>query len=160
MALINDLSACYNSIKKLENMGDHRAHLYYLYDDTCELCVRFKEWVEDRDMGGVVAAVPLTEEGLQERFPMVDFKRAAKELTACDRRGEVYVGAAALRVLGRHLPGLERLDWIYQLPGVQVVFDRVYRTVDRVRKRLCLSCGDAWMPSKKYGQRRRRGGRR
>jgi len=141
-------------------MGDDRVQLYYFYDDTCELCVRFKEWVEVRDMGGVVEALPLSGVGLEERFPMVDFERALKELTVCDRQGEVYEGAVALRVLGRHLPGLERLDWIYQLPGVQVVADRVYRTVDRVRKRLCLSCGESWMPSKKYSQRKRRGGRR
>ena len=114
-------------------MGDDRVQLYYFYDDTCELCVRFKEWVEVRDMGGVVEALPLSGEGLEERFPMVDFERASKDLTVCERHGEVYEGAVALRVLWRHLPGLERVDRVCQLPGVQAVADRVYRTVDRVR---------------------------
>lgn len=91
---------------------------------------------------------------------MVDFDAAREQLTVCDKRGEVYEGVGALRVLGRHLPGLERLDWVYRLPGVTAVVGGVYRTVDRVRKRLCLSCGERWMPSEKYSQRKRRGGRR
>ena len=91
---------------------------------------------------------------------MVDFEMAREQLTVCDRRGEVYEGMAALRVLARHFPGLGRLDWIYRLPGVQTVVGGVYRTVNRFRKRLCLSCGEQWMPSKKYSERKRRGGRR
>ena len=141
-------------------MTDDRVQLYLFYDDACELCVRFKEWVAERDVIGRIAVLPLGGEGLEERFPMVDFDRVREQLTVCDRKGEVYEGVGALRVLGRHLPGLGRLDWVYELPGVLVVAGGVYRTVHRVRKRLCLSCGEQWMPSKKYSQRKRRGGRR
>ena len=116
-------------------MIDDRVQLYFFYDDSCELCMRFKEWVEGRDGVGRIEALPLGGEGLEERFPMVDFEMAREQLTVCDRRGEVYEGTAALRVLARHFPGLGRLDWIYRLPGVQTVAGGVYRTVNRFRKR-------------------------
>ena len=111
-------------------------------------------------MIGRIEALSLGEEELEQQFPMVDFESAREQLTVCDKRGEVYEGVEALRVLGRHLPGLERLDWAYGLPGVTAVARRVYRAVNRVRQRLCLSCGETWMPSKKYSVRQRRRGRR
>ena len=91
-------------------MTDDRVQLYLFYDDTCELCVKFKDWEGERDLSGRIGALALGGEGLEERFPMVDFDAAREQLTVCDKRGEVYEGVGALRVLGRHLPGLERLD--------------------------------------------------
>ena len=141
-------------------MIDNCANLYFFYDQTCALCVRFKGWVAQRDVTREVELLPLSEEGLQARFPMVDFTRAGKQLTECDRRGEVYEGIAVLRMLALSVPGLALLDWVYGLPGVQAVSGGIYQTVNRVRRRLCFNCGDHWMPSKKYSKRERRAGRR
>ena len=132
--------------------------LFLFYDPSCDLCVRFKEWVAQRDSEGKIALLPL-EEGIEDRFPHIDFVRAVEQLTACDRRGQIYEGMAALRQTAKYLPGLARLDWVYALPGMGVVANGAYRTVNRLRKRLCLRCGESWAPSKKYSERKRRAGR-
>lgn len=134
------------------------SQLFLFYDPSCDLCMRFKEWIALRDAAGNIALLPLRE-GVEERFPHVDFSRAAGQLTACDRRGQVYEGMAALRQVAKYLPGLARLDWVYALPGIEAMTSGVYRTVNRVRKRLCLRCGESWAPSKKYSERKRRAGR-
>ena len=141
-------------------MIDNCANLYFFYDQTCALCVRFKGWVADRDVMSEVELLPLSGEGLQARFPMVYFTRAGKRLTVCNRRGEVFEGIAVLRMLAYSVPGLALVDWVYGLPGVQAVSGGMYQTVNRVRRRLCFNCGDHWMPSKKYSKRERRAGRR
>jgi predicted DCC family thiol-disulfide oxidoreductase YuxK len=135
-----------------------REQLILFYDPACDLCMRFRQWITLRDEEGKIALVPL-QEGVETRFPQVDFSRAAEQLTACDRRGQVFEGMAALRQVAKHLPGLARLDWAYALPGIEGVASGVYRTVNRFRKRLCLSCGESWTPSKKYSERKRRAGR-
>ena len=134
------------------------AQLYLFYDGECELCMRFKAWVQERDAEGRIALLPL-EVALADRFPQVDLERASQQLTACDRRGQTYEGMAALRQLAKYLPGMARLDWIYSLPGVEQMAGGVYKTVNRFRKRLCLRCGESWSPSKKYSERKRRSGR-
>ncbi|HIG54773.1 MAG TPA: DUF393 domain-containing protein [Candidatus Latescibacteria bacterium] len=141
-------------------MSDNLVKLYFFYDNTCELCVKFKGWVVERDVTGEIEVLPLDEEGVEQRFPMVDFARVREQLTVCDPQGKAYEGGEALRMLARNVPGLALLDWAYGLPGVQSVAGGVYRRVNRVRKRLCLSCGEQWMPSKKYSERKRRAGRR
>ena len=111
-------------------MIDNCANLYFFYDQTCALCVRFKGWVADRDVTREVELLPLSEEGMQARFPMVYFTRAGKQLAVCNRRVEVYKGIAALRMLA------------HSVPGVQAVSGGMYQTVNRVRRRLCFNCGD------------------
>ncbi len=43
-------------------------------------------------------------EAIEDEFPHVDFARAAGQLTACDRRGQIYEGMAALRQVAQYLP--------------------------------------------------------
>ena len=93
------------------------AQLYLFYDGECELCLRFKEWIEARDRGGTIAALALDGPELPERFPEVDLEMARAQLTVLDREGRIYEGLAALRQLALRLPGIRRLDWIYRLPG-------------------------------------------
>ena len=141
-------------------MVDDRVALYLLYDDACDVCVQFAAWVGARDSGGKVVALALSGQGMEERFLTVNMAEAREQLTVCDQWGEVVTGLEALRVLARHLPGLERLDWVSGLPGIRRVAGGVYRTVNRYRRRLCLRCGEKWMPSKKYSVQKRREGRR
>lgn len=132
------------------------AQLYLFYDGECELCVRFKEWIGARDGEGMIETLALEDTELPERFPEVDLEMARAQLTVRDREGRIYQGLAALRQLALRLPGIRRLDWIYRLPGAQTVAGGLYRTVNRYRKQLCLSCGEKWKPSLKYSERKKR----
>ena len=92
---------------------------------------------------------------LPERFPQLDLERASEFLTVCDRLGRVREGVEAMRQLTRHVPALRRLQWVYRLPGVTPTLRGIYRTAQRHRKKLCLSCGEKWMPSLKYSRRKK-----
>lgn len=133
-----------------------RVQLFLFYDSKCELCRRFKEWLAARDREGIIQALELDDPELAARFPDVDFERAREQLTVRDREGNLFQGLAALRRLARHLPGIRRLDWIYRLPGMKIVAGGLYRTVNRYRTKLCLSCGEKWTSSRKYSERKRR----
>ena len=133
-----------------------RAQLFLFYDGRCELCRRFKEWIAARDQEGIIQALELDDPELAARFADVDLERAREQLTVRDREGNLFQGLAALRRLSRHLPGIRRLDWIYRLPGVKTVASGLYRTVNRYRTKLCLSCGEKWGPSRRHSERKRR----
>ncbi len=134
--------------------------LYLFYDGDCPLCCRFKEWIDRLDTQNAVCALSLSDAELPTRFPHIDLQEARQHLTACDGEGRVFHGVEALRQLTRVLPGLRRLTWVYRLPSVTPAAQRAYRAVNRNRKRLCLQCGEKWMPSLKYSRRKKDSGRR
>ena len=131
-------------------------HLYLLFDSQCPLCCKFKDLIQAWDRDGAVRALPLDDPAIPERFPQLDLESARQNLTVCDRLGRVAQGVEAVQRVARLLPGIRRLQWVYRLPGVTPVLSRAYRTVSRHRKRLCLQCGQKWMPSLKSSRRRRR----
>lgn len=132
------------------------AQFYLFYDPSCPLCRRFKAWIEAGDRHGAIQALALDDPELPTRFPDLDLAQAQAQLTVRDQEGNLYRGLAALRQLSLCLPGLRHLDWIYLLPGVKGVAEGVYRLVNRYRKGWCLSCGERWLPSRKYSERKRR----
>ncbi len=139
-------------------MSEHtgKPQLYLFYDSGCPLCCRFVEWIERWDRQGAIQALALDDPELPGRFPQLDLDQAHQALTVCDRLGNLSLGVEALRQLARLLPGIRRLKWAYRLPGVTPAIGHAYRVVHRYRKRLCLKCGEKWMPSRKFSQRKRR----
>mgnify|MGYP002036379282 CR=1 FL=1 len=133
--------------------GSVRLHLFS--DPSCPLCRQFRKWIRHLDRERLIEILDLNDPRLQERFPQLDLERASESLTVCDRLGHVREGVEAVRQLTLHLPALRRLQWIYRLPGVTPTLRGVYRTAQRQRKKLCLKCGEKWMPSLKYSRRKK-----
>ena len=133
------------------------ARLRLFSDPACPLCRQFRKWIGHLDREGLIEIVDLDDPRLPERFPQLDRERASEVLTVCDRLGHLREGIEAIRQLSRHLPALRRLQWLYRLPGVTPTLRGVYRTAQRHRKKLCLSCGEKWMPSLKYSRRKKNG---
>jgi predicted DCC family thiol-disulfide oxidoreductase YuxK len=129
--------------------------LFLFYDAQCPLCVHLKELVSRWDRDGAILALGLDNAELPARFPDLDLSRARQQLTVRDPQGRLFEGGAAVQQLARLLPGVRRLTWVYRLPGVAPAVEGLYRTVHRYRTRLCLQCGERWMPSRKYSQRKR-----
>jgi len=132
------------------------AQLTLFTDPQCPLCRRLAAALRKWDRQGLVEVVDLDDPTAAARFPRLDLAAARRELTAVDPLGGTHCGIEALRRLSRLLPGLRRLTWLYRLPGVTPAVGAVYRTVHRHRRRLCLKCGEKWMPSLKASRRRRR----
>lgn len=130
--------------------------LTLFYDDDCPLCRRFKAAIEAWDRDDLIECVDVAEAGTQHRFRHLDPNVARQQLTVCDRLGNFYYGVESLRRLTQLLPGIRRLTWAYRLPGVTPVIGKLYRTVHRRRKKLCLKCGEKSTPSSRYSGRKRR----
>jgi len=128
--------------------------LYLFSDRSCALCRRFAEVIRRWDDGSI-EVIDLALPGVEERFPKIDLASANRELTVCEPVGAVFQGSAALQRLAQLLPGVRRLSWAYRLPGVVPAVGQLYHVVNRSRKRLCLHCGEKWMPSMKYSRRKR-----
>lgn len=129
--------------------------LYLFHDRQCPLCRRFAAALGKWNREGAIEVVDVDGQDTAARFPDMDLKAARAELTVRDRLGNTARGVEALRRLSRLLPGLRRLAWIYRLPGVTPAVGAAYRTVHRHRRRLCLNCGEKWMPSLKFSRRRK-----
>jgi len=137
-------------------MSTNDPQLYLFYDRDCPLCRRFKKAIETWDREGLIEVVDLADDRTPDRFSTVDLAAARQELSVSDRLGHLSQGGEALRRLTRLLPGIRRLAWVYRLPGVTPMVGRLYGTVHRRRRQLCLKCGEKWMPSLKFRRRRRR----
>ncbi len=136
-------------------MTTDEMQLYLFYDGSCPLCRRFADVVERWDVDGSIGVIDLADAGIEERFPQIDLESAVQELTVSEPGGSVFQGSQALQRLTRLLPGIRSLSWAYRLPGVVPAVGRVYGAVNRRRKRLCLNCGEKWMPSMKYSRRKK-----
>ena len=133
-----------------------RPRLHLLYDHDCPLCRRFAELVRSWDRAGAIETIDLDAAEADARFARLDLASAREQLTVSDREGQVHQGVEALRQLSSLLPAVRRLTWAYRLPGVTPVVGALYRTVNRHRRRLCLKCGEKWMPSRKSSRQRGR----
>ena len=131
--------------------------LVLIHDGDCPLCRKFVQVIKRLDTDEMIAVVSLEDEETQTRFPHVDMDQVRQQLTVCDQLNRAWHGVEALRRIAALLPAIRRLTWIYRLPGVTPAVGGLYRSVNRHRKRLCLKCGQKWMPSLKHSVRKRRG---
>jgi predicted DCC family thiol-disulfide oxidoreductase YuxK len=131
--------------------------LVLLYDHNCPLCRKLAEFVERLDKEALIEIVDHEDEGVRERFPDLNLDRVRQQLTVCDQMNRAWHGVEAIRRITDLLPGLRRFSWIYRLPGVTPAVGGLYRSINRQRKRLCLKCGEKWMPSLKGSARKKRG---
>jgi predicted DCC family thiol-disulfide oxidoreductase YuxK len=73
-----------------------------------------------------------------ERFG-VSRQAAATAMHLVSPRGTVWQGAEAARELLRLLPRTRRFVWLFQVPGLMAVAERVYRWIARRRHRFGCS---------------------
>ena len=131
--------------------------LVLIHDGDCLLCRKFVQVIKRLDTDEMIAVVSLEDEETQTRFPHVDMDQVRQQLTVCDQLNRAWHGGNASQRFDALLPAIRRLTWIYRLPGVTPAVGGLYRSVNRHRKRLCLKCGQKWMPSLKHSVRKRRG---
>jgi predicted DCC family thiol-disulfide oxidoreductase YuxK len=69
--------------------------LTVLYDDTCGLCRRFRDWLAAQRTLVMLEFVPAGSAEARFRFPMLDHAATLKDVTVVADDGSVYVGDAA-----------------------------------------------------------------
>lgn len=105
-----------------------------IFDGDCGFCRRQVHWIQHHDTDGLILPVPFQVADL-DRYGV---SRAAAEdaMHLVAPSGTVWRGAAAAREVLRLLPRFRPLVWIFHIPGVMFVAERVYRWVAKRRHRL------------------------
>jgi len=106
-----------------------------LYDRDCGFCNWLVQQAQRLDRYGHLEVSPLQSPGLLARYQI---SPAAAELSlhVVTPDGRVHQGGAAIRMVLRALPWLWPAYYLWLIPGVPWLMDRLYYTVARHRHRL------------------------
>ena len=123
-----------------------------VYDGHCEVCGRLVRRLERWDRRQQIEAVPSQNPCVPARFPWIPAEAYADAMQLIGPGGRTTQGAEAIEELLGILPRGWMLGWIFKLPFVGWVADKLYRWFARNRHR--FGCGkhcQAGAPRVDYG---------
>lgn len=112
-----------------------------VYDGNCGFCRRWVERLRRRDEAGRIALIPAAERSSVPGLPPLDAAALDRAMHLVLPDGTVLAGARALPAVLRLLPRWWLVAWVFRIPGVPWVADRVYAWVAARRHRFgCERC--------------------
>ena len=111
-----------------------------VYDGLCRMCGRLARLLQRWDTHRQVEVVPSQATGVMARFPWIPASAYAQAIQLVGPGGETWQGAAAVEQLLGILPRGRWIGWIFHVPFVRGIADRIYRWVARNRYR--MGCGE------------------
>ena len=106
-----------------------------VFDGECALCRRWIQRLEAWDRDGTLDTVPYQDPSVSGRFPWIPPEAFRESVQVVAPDGRTWSGAGAAERLANLLPGGAPLAWIFRLPLVRSIADRVYAEVARRRAR-------------------------
>jgi predicted DCC family thiol-disulfide oxidoreductase YuxK len=111
-----------------------------VYDGTCNVCARLAITVRKWDRDRRIEVVPSQAPGVTARFPWIPTHAFAEALQLIGPGGQTWQGAAAIEELLNILPKGRLASWVFKLPFVRTLADRIYKWF--ARNRYHLGCGE------------------
>lgn len=111
-----------------------------VYDGNCNVCGRLVRLLERWDRRKQIEIVPSQNTCVQARFPWIPAEAYAEAIQLIGAGGRTSQGADAIEDLLGILPKGWAIGWIFKLPFVGWLVDRLYRWFARNRYR--FGCGD------------------
>jgi len=111
-----------------------------VYDGTCKVCTRLATLLKKWDRQRAIEIVPSQAPGVMARFPWIPARAYAEALQLIGPNGRTWQGAPAVEQLLEILPKGKLIAWLFKIPYVRVLADKVYRWFARNRSR--LGCGE------------------
>jgi predicted DCC family thiol-disulfide oxidoreductase YuxK len=111
-----------------------------VYDGMCRMCTRLSNVLKKWDRQRQIEVVPSQATGVMARFPWIPTRAYAEAIQLVGPGGETWQGAAAIEQLLNALPRGTWIAWVFKIPYVRELADRIYRWVARNRYR--LGCGE------------------
>lgn len=111
-----------------------------VYDGACRVCRALVRRLETWDRHAVFEIVPSQHEGVRARFPWIPARAYSESVQLIRRDGRTWQGAAALEQIIDQLPRGKLITWIFSIPFVRPLAERLYRWFARNRYR--LGCGE------------------
>ena len=111
-----------------------------VYDGMCRMCTHLSKVLMKWDGRRQIEVVPSQTTGVMARFPWIPARAYAEAIQLVGPGGETWQGAAAIEQLLHVLPRGRWIGWVFRIPYVRQLADRIYRWVARNRYR--LGCGE------------------
>jgi predicted DCC family thiol-disulfide oxidoreductase YuxK len=129
------------TVRGLEQASAGLGRPYTLvYDGTCRICNRLANALRAWDRRRQIEVVPSQAPGVMARFPWIPTRVFSQAIQLVGPRGETWQGAMAIEELLGILPRGRLIAWIFKVPFVRAIADRIYRWFARNRYR--LGCGE------------------
>jgi predicted DCC family thiol-disulfide oxidoreductase YuxK len=110
-----------------------------VFDGMCKVCNRLAHALRSWDKRQNIDVVPSQAPGVMARFPWIPRRAFAEAIQLVGPAGETWQGAEAIEQLLGVLPRGRLIAWIFKVPFVRVLADKLYRWFARNRYR--LGCG-------------------
>lgn len=112
-----------------------------IYDGHCRVCGRMVKLLTRWDRNHELEIIPSQAPGVRARFPWIP-ERAYMESVQVIRTsdGRTWQAAAALEELLKMLPTGRLFSWLFKIPFMRPLVDRLYRWFARNRYR--MGCGE------------------
>lgn len=120
--------------------GDPDRAYTVIYDGDCKVCQRLARRLSDWDTGDCFEILPSQQPGVRARFPWIPTRAYVESLQLVRSDGRTWQGAAAIEQLLTVVPRGRWIAWIFRIPFVRSIADRLYRWFARNRYR--LGCGE------------------
>jgi predicted DCC family thiol-disulfide oxidoreductase YuxK len=111
-----------------------------VYDGTCRVCTHLAGVLREWDRGEALELTPSQAPGVAARFPWIPPRAYAEALQLIGPNGQTWQGAGAIEQLLAVLPKGKTISWLFKIPFVRTIVDRLYRWFARNRYR--LGCGE------------------
>ena len=111
-----------------------------VYDGMCRMCTRLSKLLIKWDSPNRIEVVASQATGVMARFPWIPAKAYSDGIQLVGPGGATWQGSAAVEQLLTILPRGKWIAWVFRLPFVRTLADKVYRWVARNRYR--MGCGE------------------
>jgi len=110
-----------------------------VYDGMCRVCNRLANVLRRWDARREIEIVPSQATGVTARFPWIPARAFSEAIQLVGPGGATWQGAAAIEELLAILPRGRWVAWMFHIPFVRILADRLYRWF--ARNRYHLGCG-------------------
>lgn len=111
-----------------------------VYDGFCKVCTRLAGTLQHWDRNQQMEIISSQTPGVHERFPWIPEKAYGESLQFIGPAGRTLQAAAAVEAIIRLLPRGKWIAWIFKVPLVRGIADRIYGWI--ARNRYKLGCGE------------------
>jgi len=111
-----------------------------VFDGMCKICNRLARVLRTWDRHRRIEVVPSQAAGVISRFPWIPARAYTQAIQLIGPGGATWQGAAAIEQLLDILPRGRLISWVFSVPFVRVIADKLYRWFARNRYR--LGCGE------------------
>lgn len=118
---------------KFETSGTEPLRPTLIYDADCALCEATKNFLARWDRRHTIHYLHFQESQAKALLPHLAGAAHLEAMYFLDKAGKSFQGMEAAREILRYLPLGRPLTWLFYLPGVPILADRLYTWIARNR---------------------------